>query len=97
MSTYLTRDLAAFRRRLLAEPGITPRPVCGACRREVEPRDFGREYCQPCEAERAEVSAYWQAQIEATQADEPVPPSEPMFDSEDAAKPFLPEDEGSPA
>jgi hypothetical protein len=81
-------------RELLQRPGFTRLPVCGACGRETEPRNFGREFCKPCEGERAEVSAYWQAQIEATLAGEPSPPAEPMFGSEAAAKPFLPDDEG---
>jgi hypothetical protein len=84
---------AAFRRKLVAQPGLTALPVCGACGREVQPRDFGREHCKACEAERAEASAYWQAQIDATLADEPPPPTEPMFDSADAGKPFLLSDE----
>ncbi len=83
-------EVARLRRKLLAQPGITRLPVCGACQREVQPREFGREYCKACEAERAEVSAYWQAQIDATLADEPSPPAEPMFGSAEAEKPFLP-------
>jgi hypothetical protein len=85
---------AAFRRAIAAQPGLSPLPVCGACQRQVQPRDFGREHCKACEAERAEASAYFQAQIDATLANEPSPPAEPMFGSDAAAKPFLPYDEG---
>ena len=92
MSTPLRTISAAFRRKLLAQPGITVLPVCAACQRQVQPRGFGRERCKPCEAERAEVSAYWQGQIDATLADEPPPPTEPMFGSDAAAMPFLPHD-----
>lgn len=84
---------AAFRRKLLAKPGITKLPVCDACQREVQPRDFGHEFCRACEAERAEAAVYFQAQLDATLSDVPVPPAEPMFGSAEAAQPFLPEDE----
>jgi hypothetical protein len=78
---------AAFRRKLLAQPGITGLPVCGACGREVQPRDFGREHCKACEAERAEASDYFQAELDATLADAPIPPASPMFDHDDG-RPF---------
>lgn len=94
MSARRLSPLAArLQRRLLQESGITALPVCGACGRETEPRNFGREHCKPCEAERAEASAYFQAQLDATLANEPAPPAEPMFGSADAAKPFLPGEE----
>jgi hypothetical protein len=88
------RALAArLRRELLRRPGFTTLPTCGACQRQVQPQDFGREVCKACEAECAEASAYFQAELDATLADEPSPPAEPMFGSDDAAKPFLPQDD----
>jgi hypothetical protein len=80
---------AAFRRAIAAQPGLSPLPVCGACQRQVQPRDFGREHCKACEAERAEAAIYFQAQLDATLADAPTPPTEPMFGSDEAARPFL--------
>jgi hypothetical protein len=85
--------VARFRRELLERPGFTRRPVCGAWQREVLPRDFGREFCKACEPERGEVSAYWQAQIDATLANEPSATAEPMFGGAAAERPFLAEDE----
>jgi hypothetical protein len=84
---------AVFRRKLLAQPGIGALPVCGACNKQVRPRDFGREFCKACEAERAEVADYWQAQIDATLTNEPTRPAEPMLGSEEAGRPFFPDDE----
>ncbi len=91
--SYLTPDFRAFRRRLLAQPGITPLPTCAACQRQVQPKDFGREYCRRCEAERAEASVYFQAQLDATLNPEPPTPEFPIFGGPEAARPFLPSDE----
>ena len=42
----MARPLSAFaarlRRQLLAQPGITPRPVCPGCREQCEPGHFTR-------------------------------------------------------
>lgn len=61
----LPRFAAVLRRKLLAQPGITALPVCGACGAETTARNWGREFCRACEAERAEVSAEWDAQRDA--------------------------------
>jgi hypothetical protein len=81
------RSIREIRRALLAQPGITALPVCGACQREVQPRDFGREFCKPCEAERTEASVYFQAQLDATLGHESPAPEYPMFDHDDG-RPF---------
>ena len=93
------RPIREIRRRLLAQPSITAKPVCGACGREVQPRDFGREHCKACEAERAAVSEAWEAEryAEANPGAAFPLPSELMFGSDEAAKPFLPDDEDGDA
>ena len=92
MSRPLPAFAAAVRRRLLARPGITALPVCGACGRQVQPRHFGKEFCQSCESERLEASEYFQRLNDET--DWPVLPAPgyPMFDCPEAARPFLPDD-----
>jgi hypothetical protein len=90
------RPLPAFaravQRRLLAQPSITARPVCGACSREVDPQDFGRAFCTACEAERARVSEEWDRQRDqdvGLNYHRPAP-EHPALDS---AAPFLPDEE----
>ncbi len=52
-------SLAAVRAKLLAK-GLTSRPVCPRCSKEVEPKDFGEHgECRSCEA----VVAYADARI----------------------------------
>jgi hypothetical protein len=82
---------AAVRRKLLALPEFTPKPVCAACGHETEPGNFGREFCRPCEAERAAMSEMWEAErhAEANPSTSFAIPAEPMFDSTEAGKPFL--------
>ena len=53
----MARPLSAFaarlRRQLLAQPGITPRPVCPGCREQVEPGAFTRiGLCVACTVDR---------------------------------------------
>ena len=93
MSARPSAFVERLRRELLQRPGITRLPICEGCQREVPPRAMQAGLCPRCKVERDEASDYWQAQIYATLADEPSPPAEPMFASDDAAKPFLPEDD----
>ena len=94
MSRHPSPLAARLRRELLQRPGFTRLPVCGACGRETEPRSFGREFCRPCEAERAAVSEAWEAERWAEANGGPIPiPTEPMFGSEEAGRPFLPSDD----
>ncbi len=95
MSGPLRAISAAFRRKLLAQPSISALPVCGACGRETEPRNFGRQYCKPCEAERAAVSAEWdREQWALTHPNASFPrPADPMFGGAEAEKPFLADDQ----
>jgi hypothetical protein len=65
MSVPLPRYVRDLRRRVLAQPGITPLPVCPRCTKPVQPSEFGREACKTCEDERAAVSAAWDAEFEA--------------------------------
>ena len=99
MSARPSAFVERLRRELLQRPGFTRLPVCGACGRETEPRNFGREHCKRCELERAEASVYFHGLLDATLADaladEPSPPAEPMFGSAEAERPFLIEDEES--
>jgi hypothetical protein len=81
------RSMREIRRRLLAQPGITALPVCPWCGKQVPAKAWGREACQACESERTEASAYFQAQLDATLADEQSAPTEPMFDHDDG-RPF---------
>lgn len=87
---------AALRRKLLARPEYTPLPTCGACQRQVQPKDFGREYCKACEAERAAISEEWDAMRDAEVGAGPAVQHPPMYDCPDAAMPFLPDDEDEP-
>jgi hypothetical protein len=84
-----------LRRKLLAKPAFGQLPVCGACLRQVQPRDFGREHCKACEADRARAFEEWdREQWELTHPNGSFPlPAEPMFGSDEAARPFLPDDE----
>ena len=49
--------------------------------------------CAGCKAERDLASQYFQQLNDATDWPSVPAPEFPMFDSEDAAKPFLPEDQ----
>ena len=92
MSARPSAFVERLRRELLQRPGFSRLPVCGACGREVQPRDFGREFCRPCEAERAAVSEAWEAERWAEANGGPVVQHPPMFDCPEAARPFLPDD-----
>ena len=92
MSRHLSPFPAKLRRALLAK-GFTVLPTCEMCQREVPPEAIQAGLCPNCKVERDEASAYWQAQLDATLADVPSSPSEPMFGSAEAGKPFLPDDE----
>jgi hypothetical protein len=96
----MTRPLPALaariRRKLLERPGISPLPVCPACQKQVHARDFGRELCKPCEAERAAASEAWEAErwAEANGGSVTMPAdTDKEFGGEAAARPFLPSDE----
>lgn len=93
MSRHLSLFAARLRRKLLQRPGFTRLPACSACGRETEPRNFGREHCKPCEAERAAVSEAWEAErwAEANPGASFPIPAEPMFDFDDG-RPFPEED-----
>ncbi len=88
-------EVARLRRLLLARPEFTQLPVCGACQRQCQPGDFGREFCEACETERAAISEQWEAErwAEANPGAAFPVPQEPMFGSEAASRPFLPDDE----
>jgi hypothetical protein len=84
---------AALRRKLLAKPGFTYKPVCGACGRQTEPRDFGHEFCKACEAEREAMSLEWERQRWEEVTGGPRVQHPPMYDCPQATEPFLPDDE----
>ncbi len=52
-------NVAALRRALLAK-GLTLKPTCEACRREVEPRDLAAGLCPPCKRSHDEASEWFQ-------------------------------------
>jgi hypothetical protein len=83
---------AAIRRRLLAK-GLTIRPTCEGCRREVDPRDLQAGLCRPCKSERDEASAYFEQALNATLSHEPSAPDYPIFGGPEAERPFLVEDD----
>jgi hypothetical protein len=86
---------ARLRRELLQRPGFTRLPVCGACQRQVQPRDFGREHCKAGEAARAQVSAAWEReQWSLTHPNASFSlPAEPMLGGPEADEPFLLEED----
>jgi hypothetical protein len=86
---------ARIRRELLQQPGITRLPVCPWCGKQVPAKAWGRTACLSCEADRARASEAWEAErwAEANPGVAFPIPSEPMFGSDEAAKPFLAEDE----
>ena len=88
-------EVARLRHKLLAQPGITPLPVCPWCGKQVPAKAWGHEACRVCELDRAAVSEAWEAErwAEANPGASFPVPAEPMFGSDDAAKPFLPDDE----
>jgi hypothetical protein len=92
-ASRLSPLVARLQRRLLEQPGITRLPVCPWCGSEVAPESFGREACKPCEAERSEASAYFEAQLDATLSNAPPAPEHPIFGGDAACLPFLPRDE----
>jgi hypothetical protein len=47
------RWVRAVQRALLAQPGITELPRCGACARLMAPRDMCGEMCRDCHTERS--------------------------------------------
>ena len=82
---------AALRRRLLAK-GLTRLPTCEMCQREVPPKAIQADLCPSCKAERDEAAIYFQRLNDET--DWPVLPAPeyPMLGSEEAGRPFLPDD-----
>jgi hypothetical protein len=86
MSARPSPFAARLRRELLAK-GLTLKPTCEACGREVEPTQMRGTFCPSCKAERDEVSAYFQRLNDET--DWPVlpAPAYPMFDHDDG-RPF---------
>ena len=93
MSAPLRAISAAFRRKLLAQPGITRLPVCPACAKEREPRSFAKSgICQECESERA---LEYEIRMNAEFWPDGAPRVEhPVDDAFDSNQPFLVEDEG---
>jgi hypothetical protein len=92
MSRHLSPFAAKLRRELLAK-GLTLKPTCEACGREVEPKAIQADLCPNCKAERDEAAVYFQRLADET--DWPILPQPefPIFGGPEAGRPFLPDDE----
>ena len=91
------RSIREIRRALLARPGITARPTCEACGSETDPQEMRGTLCAGCKSERDQASEHFQQLNDATDWPSAPAPEFPMFGSDHAAKPFLPDDVDKPS